>query len=179
MRDGIAPPESRYPSRAAGTLAPAAGLYPAIPALRFEGRHAPAQWVDTAAMPPVVRGEYPVLLPRVDADGNALGGIRLPVIEAPMATYTGWNPRAEGFAAGIPCTNQGATLPFAATRAAREAANDPRLSVEERWPSPEAYRAAVAAAAQRLVAERLLLPADAAAMAAAAQAGTLARLGAR
>lgn len=176
MRDGIAPPPSRFPDRAAGTLAPAAGLYPAIPQLRYEGRHAPAQWVDATAMPPVVRGEYPVLLPRVDADGNALGSIRLPVIEAPMATYTGWNPRAEGFAPGIPCTNQGAAVPFAATRAAREAAGDPRPSLEERWPTPEASRAAVAAAAERLVRERLLLPPDAAAMRAAAEAGTLARL---
>ncbi|MFL1463113.1 alpha/beta hydrolase domain-containing protein [Roseococcus sp. DSY-14] len=176
MRDGIAPPDSRYPSLAAGTLAPAAGLYPAIPPLRYAGRHAPAQWVDATAMPPVVRGEYPVLLPRVDADGNALGGIRLPVLEAPRATYTGWNPRAEGFAPGIPCTNQGAAIPFAATRAAREAAGDPRPSLEERWPDAAAYVAAVERAAARLVAERLLLPADAAAMRQAAAAGTLARL---
>ena len=176
MRDGIAPPDSRYPSPAAGTLAPAVGLYPAIPALRYEGRHAPAQWVDATAMPPVVRGEYPVLLPRVDMDGNALAGIRLPVIEAPRATYTGWNPRAEGFAPGLPCTNQGAAVAFAATRAEREAAGDPRPSIAERWPDDAAYVAAVERAAARLVAERLLLPADAAAMARAAAAGTLARL---
>lgn len=176
MRDGVAPPESRYPSRAAGTLAPAAGLYPAIPALRYAARHAPAQWVDAAVLPPAVRGEYPVLLPQVDADGNALAGIRLPVIEAPMATYTGWNPRAEGFAPGAPCTNQGAVLPFTATRAEREAAGDPRPSLEERWASPAAYREVVAAAAARLVAEGLLLPADAAATLRAAEAGSLARL---
>jgi len=45
-------------------------------------------------MPPRVLGEYAVLVPRVDADGNAIGGVRLPVLEAPKATYTGWNPRA-------------------------------------------------------------------------------------
>ncbi len=52
-------------------------------------------------------------------------------------------------------------IPFAATKAAREAANDPRPSLEERYPSHAAYVATVSAAAQRLVAERLLLPQDA------------------
>jgi Alpha/beta hydrolase domain len=127
-------------------------------------------------MPPEVRGEYSVLLPRADADGNAVGGLRSPVLEAPKATYTGWNPRPEGFAPGALCYNTGAVLPFAETRAAREAARDPRPSLEERYPTPAAYAAAVKAAAERAVAERLLLPEDAEAVTAAAAAGTLARL---
>ncbi|RYJ03383.1 MAG: hypothetical protein EON47_04235 [Acetobacteraceae bacterium] len=176
MRDGVEPPASRYPMRRDGTLQPAAGLYPAIPALGYRGTHGPAQWVDNTVVPPVVKGEYPVLLPRVDADGNAIAGLRSPVIEVPKATYTGWNPRAEGFAAGALCTNTGAVLPFAATRADREAAGDPRPSLAERYATPTAYRDAVQAAAARLVAERLLLPADARAMLAAAEADTLARL---
>jgi Alpha/beta hydrolase domain len=73
------------------------------------------------------------------------------------------------------CPLQGAVLPFAATRAEREGAGDPRPSLEERYPTPAAYAAAVRAAADRLVAERLLLPEDVAAMAAAAEAGRLAR----
>jgi hypothetical protein len=56
------------------------------------------------------------------------------------------------------------------------AAGDPRLSLEERYPTPQAYVAKVEAAAERLVAERLLLPADAAGTIAAAKAGDLARL---
>ena len=99
------------------------------------------------------------------------------MIAAPRATYTGWNPRAAGFAEGALCYNTGAVVPFAATRAERLAAGDPRLSIEERWPKPDAYVAAVKAAADRLVAERLLLPEDAVAIGAAAAAGTLARLG--
>ncbi|MBY0337734.1 MAG: hypothetical protein K2X11_14045 [Acetobacteraceae bacterium] len=176
MREGVEPPATRYPTRAAGTLVPAAGLFPAIPGAGYAGMHAPAQLVDNSVVPPVVRGEYTVLLPRADADGNAIGGIRLPVIEAPRATYTGWNPRAEGFAPGMPCTNTGAVLPFAATRAERQAVGDPRPSIEERYPDAAAYVAAVRAAAERLQAERLLLPEDVAAMVAAAQADTLARL---
>jgi alpha/beta hydrolase family protein len=177
MRDGTAPPGSRFPSagEGGGLFPPAAGLYPAIPAVPWRGAHAAAELVDDSVMPPAVRGTYPVLLPRVDADGNAAVGLRLPVLAAPRATYLGWNPRAEGFAPGAPCTNQGAVVPFAATRAERLAANDPRASVEERYPTPGDYAEEVRAAAEALVRDRLLLPADAEAMARAAAAGTLAR----
>jgi hypothetical protein len=176
MREGAEPPASRYPMRSQGTLLPAAGLYPVIPGLGYRGAHGPAQLVDHGVMPPEVRGEYAVLLPRVDADGNAIGGLRGPVVEAPKATYTGWNPRAEGFAPGALCYNTGAVLPFAATRAEREAARDPRPSLEERYPTPAAYAAAVKAAAERAVVERVLLPEDAEAINSAAAADTLARL---
>ncbi|MBK1659614.1 alpha/beta hydrolase domain-containing protein [Paracraurococcus ruber] len=176
MREGVEPPASRYPTRAAGTLLPAAALYGNLPLLGYRGEVGPAQLLDSTAMPPAVRGEYAVLLPRVDADGNAIGGIRLPVIEVPKATYTGWNPRSAGFAEGALCYNTGAVIPFAATRAER-AAGDPRPALEDRYPTAAAYAEAVKAAAARLVAERLLLPEDAAAMARAAEADTLARLG--
>ena len=176
MREGVEPPASRFPMRGQGTLLPAAGLYPAIPGLGYRGAHGPAQLVDHGVMPPEVRGEYAVLLPRVDADGNAVGGVRGPVLDAPKATYTGWNPRAEGFAPGAPCTNTGAVLPFAATPAEREGARDPRPSLQERYASPAAYAAAVEAAAGRLEAEGLLLAEDVAAINAAAAADTLARL---
>jgi hypothetical protein len=52
-------------------------------------------------------------------------------------------------------------MPFAATRAERQVHRDPRLSLEERYGSQAAYVQQVAAAAQALVAERLLLPEDA------------------
>lgn len=176
MRAGVEPPASRFPMRSQGTLLPAEGLYPAIPGLGYRGAYGPAQLVDNGAMPPEVRGEYTVLLPRVDADGNAVGGVRGPALEAPKATYTGWNPRAEGFAPGALCTNTGAVLPFAATQAERESTRDPRPSLEERYASTAAYAAAVRVAAERLQAERLLLSEDVAAINAAAAADTLARL---
>lgn len=176
LREDVEPPASRFPMRAHGTLVPVAGAYPAIPALGYRGTVGPAQLVDNDVMPPVVRGEYAVLVPRADADGNAVGGLRSPVIEVPKATYTGWNPRSAGFAEGALCYNTGAVLPFAATPAEREAAGDPRPSLAERYAAPEAYVAAVKAAAERLAVERLLLAEDVAAMAAAAAADTLARL---
>ena len=177
VRDGEAPPASRYPTLADGTLVSSAHPVPAIPGLPYAGLHTPAHLVDHGSMPPEVVGHYPVFLPRVDADGLPVAGVRLPAVAVPRATYTGWNTRADGYAPGALCTNMGAAVPFAATRAERDAAGDPRPSVQERTPTDAAYVAAVRAAADRLLAERLLLPDDAAASVRAAEAGTLARLG--
>ncbi len=176
MREGVEPPATRYPMRSQGTLVAAEGLYAGIAALGYRGAYGPAQLVDNSAMPPAVRGEYAVLLPRVDADGNAIAGIRSVALEVPRATYTGWNPRAEGFAPGVLCYNTGAVLPFAATRAERDAARDPRLSIEERYAAQDDYVAAVRQAAERLVAERLMLPEDLDTAISSARADTLARL---
>ncbi|TNC15743.1 hypothetical protein FF100_00240 [Methylobacterium terricola] len=173
ITDGVAPPASRYPSRADGTLGAPARLYPPIPGLPYAGLYNPAQWVEPGN-PPVVRGTYPLLLPKVDPDGNTLAGIRLPLIEAPRATYTAWNP-TRGLAAETLCNQKGGVLPFAATKAAAEAAHDPRPSLEERYPDTSAYVAAVKAAADRMVAERTLLPADAEDMAKDAAQGRLVR----
>ena len=54
----------------------------------------------------------------------------------------------------------GSYLPFVRTRADREARGDPRLSIEERYPDKAAYLAKVTAAANDLVAQRLLLARD-------------------
>ena len=175
IRDGVEPPASRTPSLAHGTLL-AAAAFPAIPGLPPFTSYTPAPRLDLARTPPAVVGRYPILFPRLDIDGNAIGGVRLPVIEVSRATYTGWNPRAEGFAAGALCTNTGGVVPFAASRTDRLANNDPRPSIEERWPDRASYLAAVRQAAERLAAERLLLQEDVVATIAAAEAGTLDRL---
>ncbi len=67
------------------------------------------------------------------------------------------------------CDRDGSYIAFAKTKAEREAAGDPRLSIEERYGSRADYVAKVKAAADALVAERLLLPADAAAYVQAAE----------
>jgi len=175
IKEGVEPPASRTPMVAHGTLV-AAPAFAAIPGLPPFASHTPAPLLDLSQMPPAVVGRYPILFPRLDNDGNAIGGIRLPVVEVPRATYTGWNPRAEGFAAGALCTNAGGAIPLAATRTERLAGNDPRPSIQERWPDAAGYVTAVRQAAERLAAERLLLPEDVQAMIAAAQAGTLDRL---
>ena len=111
--------------------------------------------------PRVGTASYGVLASQVDADGNDVGGVRSLFLRAPIGTYTGWNLyRKDLFGNGL-CNLQGSFIPFAATRAERLAAGDPRLSLEERYPDKQTYVSAVEAAARDLVAARLLLPPDA------------------
>ncbi|MBC5767836.1 hypothetical protein H8R02_25465 [Ramlibacter sp. GTP1] len=159
---GKEPPASRVPMRAHGTLVEAQAAVPAgIPGLPYAGIHSAARVSDQSVFPPRELGGYPVFVPKADADGMSIAGVRQLALAVPRATYTGWNPRAAGFGADALFPLQGAVVPFAATRAQRQAANDPRPSLEERYASNAAYVAAVRAAADRLVAERLLLPEDA------------------
>jgi alpha/beta hydrolase family protein len=79
----------------------------------------------------------------------------------PLATYTGWNPRhASQGAPEQSLRMYGATVPFAPTPSVREESGDVRLSVAERYPSREVYCALVRKAAEALIAEGYLLPAD-------------------
>jgi hypothetical protein len=100
-------------------------------------------------------------VPSTDADGNDQPGIRLPAVCVPIGTYTGWNIRREGYAPGQLASVRGSFFPFAATKADRLAKGDPRPSIEERYPSRDAYVRAVSDAAAALCGERLLLEEDA------------------
>ncbi len=131
---------------------------------------------DNSVLPPKLLGSYPVFVPRADNDGMSISGIRMLPLAVPRATYTGWNPRAKGFGEAALFPLQGAVVPFAATRAEREAAGDPRPSIAERYADNAAYVAAVRAAAARMVAERLLLPEDAERAVEAAEKDGLAQL---
>jgi hypothetical protein len=159
---GVEPPASRVPMRAHGTLVEASGAVPRnIPGLPYTAIYTGASFTDPSVLPAKLLGTYPVFVPRADKDGMAIAGIRMLPLAVPRATYTGWNPRAEGFGAGTLFPLQGSVVPFAATRAEREASGDPRLSLAERYADSAAYVIAVRAAAARMVAERLLLPRDA------------------
>jgi hypothetical protein len=163
LASGTAPPPSRYPSRRDGSLVPpereAVG-YPAIPGFAYRGLVNRPAVVDHSAMPPARGAEYPVFVEKTDADGHDLAGIRLPALDAPVATYAGWNFRKPGFAEGELCDLTGSTLPLAATREERTASGDPRPSLAERYPNPGDHVAAVRRAAERLAAARLLLDED-------------------
>ena len=95
-----------------------------------------------------------------DADGNAFGGIRHPMVDAPLATHAGWSLRASGYGEGDLFTIQGSMIPFAASEAERQRAGNPGPSLEARYASREAWAARLAAATDRLVAERLPLLED-------------------
>ncbi len=184
---GTAPPPSRYPTLAEGQLAPAtrAGTgMPAIPGLPnvdglvnlvYDYDYGPEfKGADLSGVisiePPAIRGTLPTLVPKVDADGNDLGGVPSVLRQVPLGTYLGWNVTASGFDQGRICTLSGGYIPFAKTKAERVAAGDPRPSLEERYKTYEAYVAAVRAAAEKAVRERFLLPRDADRLIAAASA---------
>jgi len=124
--------------------------------------------VITTEPPNAGKETYGVRVPQVDGDGNDLGGIRDVTIQAPLATYTGWNMGAPPASPGAPgrfedglCSLSGSYIPFAPTRAERAATGDPRPSLEERYPTHQDYVNAVTAAANRLVEARFLLQVDA------------------
>jgi hypothetical protein len=121
--------------------------------------------------PPPIRQALRMLVPRVDADGNEVGGVPHVLLDAPLGTYLGWNITAGGarpFHQGQICNYVGGMLPFARSRAERLASADPRLSLEERYGDHAGYVAAVRKAADKAVARSFLLPADADALVKAA-----------
>lgn len=113
-------------------------------------------------IPPSLAGRptYPIFVSRVDKDGNEIAGIRVPDVEAPIATTTGWALRRAGFAGNDGCEASGQHIAFTTTKAERMAAGDPRLSLEERYTDHDGYVKAVAQAARKLEKQRFLLPAD-------------------
>jgi hypothetical protein len=111
-------------------------------------------------LPPTIKRVITMKAPKVDADGNELGGVPVVQQEAPLGTYLGWNITAEGFFEGQPCNYAGGFVPFANTQAERVASGDPRLSLEERYDDHQGYVEAVRAATIRVAAQGFLLPAD-------------------
>jgi len=160
---GVAPPPSRVPRVADGTAIMAESIkMPAVPGFAVaRGANQivpPIDWVDPPAR---IDNVYGARVCTVDADGNEIAGIRLPPIAVPLGTHTGWNVyRAQPRELA---DRDGSFIPFAQTKAEREETGDPRPSLEEHYGNREAYVAKIKAAAEALVAERLLLPSDTAA----------------
>lgn len=114
-------------------------------------------------IPPPIKRVIKMLVPRVDADGNEMGGVPVVLRDAPLGTYLGWNitSSARPFHQNQICDYVGGMIPFAKTKAERLASGDPRLSLEERYTDHAGYVAAVKAAAANAVAQSFLLQADA------------------
>jgi hypothetical protein len=175
---GTEPPPSRYPRLDQGQLAAAnkaAIGFPTIPgAPSPDGVVNPVYDYDfgpdfnyndesglITKQPPDVKQILPTLVPKVDRDGNDLGGVPSVLRQVPLGTYLGWNTIAAGFDKGKVCTLSGGYLPFAKTKAERVASADPRPSLEERYGSHQGYVDAVKAAAEKALAEHFLLRVDA------------------
>ena len=175
VREDVPPPASQVPSVGKGTAVPREAIesqwtsFPgsawpsALPQrLRMDFGDDPDEGV--LSYPPKENGAYPVLVSSLDETGNDAAGIRLPDVSVPLASYAGWNARAPDMGQGGLMTSGsplfGTTLVLPRTKAEREAKNDPRASIEERYGSKEAYLSQVKAAAQGMVASRYLLPED-------------------
>jgi hypothetical protein len=182
--EGVAPPPSSVPHLEDGTLVPAlpqsAVGFPTIPGVIYTGlkstryllNYGP-DFYDTGIMtinppaitPPVFDNPkngpiYPTYVPKTDEDGNDIAGIRLPDVTVPLATYTGWSLR-DGVHSNDGCEGAGQMIAFPKTKADRLASGDPRLSVEERYPSFSVYGAMVKNAVEDMVTKRLMLREDA------------------
>lgn len=115
----------------------------------------------TKEPPDIVPGEeYPVLVPAVDEDGNDVAGVRAPMVQVPLGTYTGWSLRRREFGHGAMVGITGSYIPFPDTEDERMQLGDPRRSILARYGSPEGYVEAIRKAALSLVEEGFMLEED-------------------
>jgi hypothetical protein len=164
VTEGVEPPPSRHPRLADGTAVPFEALHAVfdrIPGAHYPRHHARPCRLDFSSLPPRPGPACGSLVSAVDADGNETGGIALPEVAVPLGSHTGWTLRHSSIGGEAQrLVFAGATIPFARTRREREAAGDPRPSIEERYRSRDDYLARIRRAAQALVAQRLMLEED-------------------
>jgi hypothetical protein len=173
LMHGTNPPTSLYPNLSGGTLVDptqaAMGFPSGVPGIPYSPQpniFDPTNFVNpvfdynwgpnfnevdqtgfATNLPPSLTPVIAMKVPKVDADGNELGGVPNVMRDAPFATYLGWNVTSAGFHAGEVCNYIGGMIPFANTQAQRLANGDPRLSLQERYGSHSGYVTAVTAAA--------------------------------
>jgi len=173
---GTPPPPSQYPRADDDTaVSPQAwsDLYPRIPGVQLGTPNALSVHDYGTGVTPVggvisnspglqVEGSnYVVLMPRPTPDGLDVAGLRRPDdVQTPLATVNGWGVRGVGFRPGELCGLNGQYIPFAATAADRQASGDPRLSIEERYPTHADYVSQVSQAAQEMQKSGYLLADD-------------------
>jgi hypothetical protein len=174
--DGTAPPPSRYPRIADATLVPASQLrFPKTPGvttttavhLAYRADYGPRFLTEgiVTVEPPRIGTAFPILVPQVDADGNGIAGVRMPELAVPLATYTGWNLfNDRSGPTDVLSSMTGSYIPLARTSAERKRANDPRLSIEERYRDKDQYVGLVSKAALALIDQGYLLAEDLAAV---------------
>src|ERR671919_2986668 len=170
VTEGVEPPPSRHPRLDDGTAVPPESLaktFGRIPGAIYPAHHARPRRLDFGAdaehrvmaqAPPREGPAFGSLVSAVDDDGNEIAGIAVPEVRVPLAAHTGWTLRHPDMGGAEQLlVFAGATLPFARTRAERQASGDPRPSIEERYASRAAYLERVRTAAVHLVAARHLL----------------------
>lgn len=189
VRD-VAPPASQVPKIADGTLVRpdqlvfptmtgltwnVAGTPTAIPTFSYLARYNGFPLLDfgpqyipqdeagiATQLPPAYLGrDYAILVPQVDpGTGLTKAGIRSIEARAPLGTSIEFNYVATPGIVDL-SNLTGSFIPFHKTEAARLAAGDTRPSLESLYGDQAGYVAAVTAAANELVGQRLLLQRDA------------------
>jgi len=145
--------------------------WPSIPGVLYTGVITNRYFLDFGATlddgiitnyPPSLTGRpsYPIFVSKVDDDGNEIAGVRMPGVEAPVATTTGWALRRAEFGGPDGCESDGQHIPFARTKAERKESGDPRKSLEERYKDHAGYVKAVAKAARKLEKDGFLVEED-------------------
>ena len=138
---------------------------PSIPVLEYDfGQWIPRERHDRHLSRRSRRGScrtIPTFVPKVNADGNETSGVGSVLHQAPLGrTSAGTSPppvSSPAGAAGLP----GAGVPFARTRAERDATATPRQSVEERYGTLEGTSAPSERREAGGFRQRFLLRADA------------------
>ncbi len=183
VMQGVAPPASVWPRLGKGELVDATRAAMGFPDIPGVPQTIPTNFIMPALdydwgpdfnyndgsgvptkMPPPIKQVITMKVPRVNADGNEVGGVPVVLQDAPLATYLGWNITAGGarpFHEGQICNYVGGMIPFPKTKAEREASGDPRRSLVERYRDHDGYVAAVKSAAAKAVAQGFLLQGDA------------------
>jgi hypothetical protein len=171
---GTLPPASVYPRISDGDLVAwtqnATG-FPNIPGIRYPAVIQQPSYLDFGSrwqeerivdnQPPIARGDYHVLVPRSQSDGNELGCLPPPEVVVPVATYASWRLRSEkGGAANELYGLSGSYIPFPVTKAEREATSDPRKSVEELYGTLENYLKQLTTCCREYERAGLFLPED-------------------
>jgi hypothetical protein len=162
LKDGQEPPPSQFPRIAKDQLVTiGAFAFPKIVDLPTPKRKREAYRLDFSAEPPKIGAPYPTLVPQVDLDGNEISGIKMPEIQVPLASYTGWNLRGKNIGAPDELYSMtGSWIRFPLNQTERENRKDPRPSIEERYKSKRDYLERITAAAQKLVERGFVLDRD-------------------
>ena len=173
-RDGVSPPPNLFPLRKNGTLLTGEewrNKFPKIPGIMTPNGPAKLPLLDfgpnfskglITKEPPEIIDEagYTVMVPSVDHDGNDIGCLRAPMVEVPLATYTGWNIRVRGQGHGAMYQFSGSTIPFPETQDEKFTTNDPRRSILERYRDRNHYVDLILKSAKLLEEEGFLLGED-------------------
>ena len=162
IKTDAAPPASHFPHLAKNELTTLDGLhFPKVPGVEPPAHKREAYRLDFSIEPPKMGAAFPTLVPQVDADGNDLGGIQMPEIKVPLASYTGWNRRAAAIGGSTEMLSYtGSWIPFPLTEQERFKSGDPRNSIQERYRDRQAYLDKIDQAARELVVSGFVLERD-------------------